>query len=138
MKFGHDDSLGARLIGLIVAFSKRFIDFQELGKCNIFCMSQGGDRVFHGVKDDVLYLQLIFVISMRIREVAELLSQLETVSHRLRRDKIFSNFDTTMQVSHLENNKEKRVQVSLSRITNIKVVAINVYDIVLDAALQQG
>lgn len=52
--------------------------------------------------DDVFNLKLILVIGMGIREVAELLGQLETVSHRLRRDEILRHFNTTVKVSHLK------------------------------------
>lgn len=59
-------------------------------------MSQSCNRIFHCVVDDVLDLQLVFVIGVRIGEPAEFLRQLEAVSYCLWRNEILRHFDATM------------------------------------------
>ena len=64
-------------------------------------MGQDSYRVFDAVIDDVLDLQFILVVRVRVRQRSKLLSQLETVRHVLWRHKVFSNLDTAVQVPHL-------------------------------------
>ena len=51
---------------------------------------------------------------MRIREVAELLRQLETVSYSLGRDEILRHFNTTVEVSHL-NTIDIKINVFIEK-----------------------
>lgn len=51
--------------------------------------------------DDVLDLQLVLVVGVRVGEISKLLGQLEAVRHVLRRDKVLGHFDAVVQVAHL-------------------------------------
>ena len=72
-------------------------------------MSQSCNRVFHGVVDDVLDLQFVWMVRVCIREATELLGQLEAMSNSFRRDKVFSHLDAAMQVAYLNKWQIKRL-----------------------------
>lgn len=56
--------------------------------------------------DDVLDLQLVLVVGMRVRQFSELLRQVETVGHVLGRDKVLRHFDAVVQIPYLVTNTE--------------------------------
>lgn len=71
-------------------------------------MCKRRNRVLHGVINDVLDLELVFVISMRVGELAELLRQLEAVSHCFGRHKVLGHFDATMQIADLYDDTQTK------------------------------
>lgn len=72
----------------------------------VFAVGEHGEGVLDGVVDDVLDLQLVLVVGMRVRQFPELLRQVEAVRHILRRDKVLCHFDAVVQISYLITNTE--------------------------------
>ena len=87
-----------------VGIRDRVVEAQHVGESEALGFGERGDRVLHRVVDDVLDLQLVLVVRVRVGQVTELLSQLEAVGHRLRRDKVLGNFDAAVQISHLHGD----------------------------------
>ena len=95
-------SWGSSVLGVLGV--ERFVDAQELGEGDVLGARQHRHRVLDGVVDDVLDLQLVLVVGVRVRERPELLRQLEAVRHVLGRNKVLGHLDATVQVAHLQKN----------------------------------
>jgi len=62
---------------------------------------QDGEAILDGVIEDVLDLELVFVIGVTLAQVPELFCLIETPLQVLRRHEIFSNLDAVMDVTNL-------------------------------------
>ena len=51
--------------------------------------------------DDILDLKLVLVVGVMLGQVPELLGQMKAVFDQLRADKVLSNLDAVVQISHL-------------------------------------
>ena len=78
------------------------IEAEKVGEGEALGVGQDGDRVFDAVVDDVLDLELVFVVGVRVRQGAEFLRQLEAVRHVLRRHKVLGHFDAAVQIADLK------------------------------------
>ena len=85
-----------------VGTSEGLIEAEKVGEGEALGVGQDGDRVFDAVVDDVLDLELVFVVGVRVRQGAEFLRQLEAVRHVLRRHKVLRHFDAAVQIADLK------------------------------------
>lgn len=59
------------------------------------------EHILGRMVDDVLDLQLVLVVLVRVRQLPELVRQLEAVGDVLRRHKVLGHLDAVVQVPHL-------------------------------------
>ena len=91
-----------------------FVNAQEIGARDGLGMGQDCNWIFDGVVDNVLDLQFVLVIGVRVGQSSKLLRQLETVGHIFRRDEIFGHFDATVQIANLKQSPVNWLQSSRS------------------------
>lgn len=88
-------------VGGLLRVGDGLVEAEHVAEREPLGLGERGDRVLHRVVDDVLDLELVLVVRVRVGQVAELLRQLEAVGHRLGRDEVLGHLDAAVQVPHL-------------------------------------
>ena len=79
-------------------------------------LAQDGDGALDRVVDDVLDLELVLVVGVPLRQVPELLREVEAVARVLGGDEVLGDLDAVVKVAHLvggAGGNEDRVPLAL-------------------------
>lgn len=68
--------------------------------------------IFDGMVEDVLYLQFILVVAVRVTQVTEFISQVDALFDVFRGNKVLCYFDTRVKIPHLVKIEKHRKSIN--------------------------